>query len=268
MIKITANSLRDYQTCARLYAYRYGEDKTTEKLDIRERRAARFDETIRRVITFFFYKKQAMAEPSYQALLNRWQKLWFEPGTNAMDIALAKNETWWNSDISYVTQATNALLVFYDEFANKPEQQVVLVDESFCVPLSKTVALEGQFDVILREQKPDKTFQYHIYKWANISIKRAISFWTFDFTIMDYAFRYRNSFKNLDTKFYLWNFNGSLIGSKEIELETEDIQTMRYWATELENTKVFASRRGFTSYCKSCPFDKKCAEWKLPVKVG
>ncbi len=265
MIKLSANSLRDFQTCARLYAYRFGEDKTEEKYDIRERRAQKFDDTIRRVITFFFYKKQAMSEPSYQALLNRWQKLWFDPGTSAVDIAISKNESWWNNNSSYTTQAATVLLHFYEQFANKPEQQIVLIDESFCVPLSKTIALEGQFDIILRELKPDKTYEYSVFKWANISAKRTLSYWLYDFVIMDYAFRYRNGFKPMSVRYYLWNFSGATIGPKELMPESEDFKTVKYWAEELESTKVFASRRGLTSYCKTCPFDKKCFNWKLPT---
>ncbi len=270
MLKISPDALKDFQICSLLYEYRHNPDpkqRKIESLDIRDRRIARFDETLKRVLAFFFYKKQSLAEPSYQALLNRWQKLWFAEGTNAVDIANMKNEIIWGSETSYTTQAAIALRHFCDEFADKPEQQVVLVDEKFCVPLNKQVALEGTFDVILREKTSDG-YHYKIYKWATTSVKRTASFWTFDMVFLDYAFKYRNGNKSLYTTHYIWNFGGSNIGERQLLLEQDDYDLIKYWSEALVDTEVFAPRRGLTSYCKGCPFDKPCSAWKPPKKVS
>jgi hypothetical protein len=264
LIKLTANSLKDFQICALLYDYRFGNGKISEYVDIRDRRAQRFDETIKRVVAFFFYKKQAYVEPSYQALLNRWQKLWFSDETTAVDIATMKNEVVWGSDTSYTTQAATALLQFHEEFSNKPNQHVVLVDEKFCVPLNKEVALEGTFDVVLREKLEDGSFQYKVYKWITSTVKKPLSHWTFDMAFLDYAFRYRNQNKQINVSYYVWNFGSNSIGSKEILLERQDFSLLRYWAKTLQDTKTFAPRRGLTSYCKSCPYDRPCSKWQVP----
>lgn len=264
MIKINPTSLKDFQTCALLYDYRHSEHKITEYVDIRDRRINRFDETIKRVVAFFFYKKQSMAEPSYQALLNRWQKLWFADETTAADIASMKNETIWGSETSYTTQAVNALTQFYEEFANKPDQQVVLVDEKFCVPLDKEIALEGTFDVVLREKDANGVLRYKIYKWITTSLKKPANFWVFDMAFLDYAFKYRNAQRQLRMTYHTWNFGGTAPGGKEVVLEKGDFPLMKYWIHELHKTDVFAPRRGLTAYCKSCPFDKPCSKWQPP----
>lgn len=265
MLKLTASSLKDFQTCALLYSYRHAEEtKITEYVDIRDRRAQRFEETIKRVAAFFFYKKQAYLEPSFQALLNRWEKLWFSDGITAAEIATMKNEVIWGSDTSYTTQAAAALRSFWEEFSNKPEQQVVLVDEKFCVPLDKEIALEGVFDLVLREKLEDGTFKYKIFKWTTTSVKRTMGFWAFDMAFIDYAFKYRNGNKPMDLSYFIWNFGGNTIGAKEIQLEKEDYKLLKYWSGNVKDTKVFAPRRGLTSYCKSCPFDRPCSKWSPP----
>lgn len=267
MLKLTPNALKDFQTCALLYSYRHKEDsKITEYVDIRDRRAQRFDETIKRVAAFFFYKKQAYLEPSFQALLNRWEKLWFNGSITPVEIATMKNEVIWGSETSYTTQAAAALRIFWEEFADKPNQQVVLVDEKFCVPLSGKIALEGLFDLVLREKLEDGTFKYHLYKWTTTSIKRTTNFWAFDMACLDYAFSYRNNHKQLNKSYHIWNFGGNTIGDREIQLEGDDFKLLDYWANSINDTEVFTPRRGLTSYCKSCPFDRACSMWKFPEK--
>lgn len=266
MIKITAESLKDFQICSLLYDYR-NVQKLDENKNIRDRRIQKFDETIKRVAAFFFYKKQAFSEPSYQALLNRWQKLWFSDDTSAADIASMKNEIIWGSETSYTTQAASALLSFHEQFYDKQADQVVLVDEPFCVPLGKKTALTGSFDLVLREKKASGDFEYKIYKWITNNLKKPTSFWTFDFAILDYAFKYRNN-NAVNVSYYLWDFGSSNPGVKELMIDREDFYILEHWAEQLEGTKIFSPRRGLTSYCKSCPYDKPCSKWQHPGLNG
>jgi len=268
LIKVNAESLKDFQICSLLYDYRHLQ-KIGEPKNIREKRLDKFNETIKRVCAFFFYKKQAYSEPSYQALLNRWQKLWFADETTALDIATMKNEVLWGSETSYTTQASAALLKFFEEFSNKPDQQVVLVDEKFCTPLNRSVALEGTFDVVLRQPRQGGGFEYLLYKWTSNSFKKAPNFWTFDFVINDYAFRYRNinKLKLTDNlQYFIWDFGSSNPGSKKIVIEDEDFAILEYWTDMLNKTELFVPRRGLTAYCKTCNFDKPCSKWEFPKK--
>lgn len=268
MKKITVSQLKDYQTCALLSGFRYGdvENKVKESPDIRERRAIKFDETIKRVTAFFFYKKQSYSEPSYQAIQNRWQKLWFAEGTKAADIAVMKNEVAWANDVSYTSQAASSLLAFYEDFAGKTDQEVILIDEPFSVPIGKNIALNGSFDLILRSKKPNGHYRYDIYKWVTSNFKRSPQFWVFDLAMMDYAFKHRNNHAVVDTHFHLWNFGLYMPGDKEVLVEKKDIEMLKYWAEEILNEKKFAPRRGLTSYCKSCPYDVPCSLYEIPIE--
>jgi len=265
MIKISAEALKDFQTCSLLYEYRHSPSKIPEYVDIRDRRAKKFDVTIKRVAAFFFWKKQSLTEPSYTALQNRWTRLWFDKDTKAADIATMSTEVAWGNDVSYTSQAAASLLAFYEDFAANPEQEVVLLDEPFIVPLDKGLALEGTFDVVLRHKKPNGEYRYDVYKWVAFNVKRAVHFWMFDLVMLDYAFKYRNNNEPIDVHYHLWNFGTHNPGRKEVVIERRDFQLLDHWAHELANTKVFAPRRGLTAYCKSCPFDLPCSKWQPPV---
>ena len=41
----------------------------------------------------------------------------------------------------------------------------------------------------------------------------------------------------------------------------KDIDSLKFWADELEQAQNFVPRRGLTWYCKKCPFDKPCSKW-------
>lgn len=264
MIKIDAQALRDFQVCGRYYDYKFNEQLPVKSNNAtREKIGERYGETMRTIANFFFYKKQAYNEPSYDALLNRWQKLWFKPETAMTDFATASTTVNYNSETSYTTLAAHLMLLFHEEFSDKPNLEVVLIDEPFTVPISSKIALEGSFDLVLREKQPDGHYQYLIYKWITDDLNKPLNYWVFDFTIMDYAFRYRDASKNVkDVRFFTWYFGGNTSkASKEILIEREDHAALVFWCKELAEEKVFPSRRGMTAYCKGCSFDHPCSQW-------
>ena len=104
MITVTAEDLKNFRTCELLYDFR-SKNEIVEYIHPRFQRQLDFESTIKKIASFFFYKKQALAEPSYQALLNRWQKLWFNSDTTALDLATARHEIMWDNEASYTNQA-------------------------------------------------------------------------------------------------------------------------------------------------------------------
>lgn len=270
MLKLDAQALKDFQVCSRYYDYRFNDGLPVTR-NIRQKRVEKFGETIRAIATFFFYKKQAFSEPSYQALEHRWQKLWFKDDTTAVDIATARTEILWESDISYTTQAAAALVSFHEDFYNRLDLEVVMIDEPFTVPVSDTVAVEGAFDVVLREKKPDNTYKYHIYKWITSDLKKPTSFWIFDFAILNHAFRYRNGNKKVDVSYYIWDFGSTIPKSKQVIIEDDDMESLLYWCNAVATEEKFVPKRGLTPYCKSCSFDKECSQWsfkEISVKIN
>lgn len=265
MITATANDLKNFRTCELLYEYRSSSEKV-EYIHPRFQRQLDFENTIKKIASFFFYKKQAYAEPSYQALLNRWQKLWFSAETTAMDLTTAQHEIMWDNESSYTNQAAMALLEFYEDFANKTDTQVILSNESFTVPFGKDVVLSGSFDLVLRTKNPlgDK---YTIYKWSGYQKRMTMESWMFDFAILNYAFAYRNDFKPLDVDFKLWNFGSIKPGPVHYELSDDDKKALKFWTDRLVSTEVFVPKRGLIAYCKQCPFDEMCSKWRFPITI-
>lgn len=269
MLEISAESLKDFQVCGRYYDYRFNDGIEPVRFT-RQKRSDAYGDSIRAVANFFFYKKQSYAEPSYQTLERRWEKLWFKDGTTAADIAGSRNEVNFESDISYATQASVSLMVFHEYFSLNPNTEVVLFDEPFMVPINNEIAIKGTFDVILREKKDGGEYRYHIYKWLTNNSKKPLSYWGFDFSMLAYAYSFRN--KNAkDVHFYLWDFVSTEPKVRGIELEQDDIDSMIYWCKELAAEKTFPSKRGLTPYCKGCFYDRECKSWKVPaaeVKVN
>lgn len=255
MISITADKIKDFQMCALLYDLRHNDGNPAQLLT-REIRQAKYDETIKKVVSFFFYKKQSNAEPSYNALLNRWEKLWFPKGTTAMDLVTSRHEIAWQNETSYTTQAAAALLAFYEDFADQPKKDVLLLNEPFVVPLNKDVKLEGSFDLILREGPST----FHLYKWSGYHKRISAAQFNIDFAILDYAFRYRNNFKPVLLHFHAYDFCSTKPGDILFEVTEQDSSSVEFWTNQIRETEVFAPRRGLTSYCKRCEFweDDRC----------
>jgi hypothetical protein len=108
---LTIESIKDYETCALLYNYRH-QEKLAETIPSRELFSLKFENTIKSVINFFFYKKQAGVTPSYSSLLNRWEKLWFPKDTTAYDLIHEQHESFYGNTSSLTSKAAAALLDF------------------------------------------------------------------------------------------------------------------------------------------------------------
>ena len=53
----------------------------------------------------------------------------------------------------------------------------------------------------------------------------------------------------------------SKVSFVDFEITKEDLDSLKFWADELEQAENFVPRRGLTWYCKKCPFDKPCSKW-------
>jgi hypothetical protein len=70
MLKLTVAAIKDFQTCERLYDYRYKQE-LSEKIYSRDIYTNKFEITIKNILYYFWFKKQAGITPSYASLLNR-----------------------------------------------------------------------------------------------------------------------------------------------------------------------------------------------------
>lgn len=253
MNKLTPKSLKDFQTCALLYDYRYVK-KMNETIPGRELISVRFENTLKSVMSFFLYKKQSGLPPSYSALLNRWQKLWFPDDSSVQDIINDKHESAYGNMASLTTKAASCLLNFYNYFSD-PDIIPIGISEEYFLPVNNTV-LSDVFDLIYT-----KNNCIYVVKWM-FNYKTAHEhFYILDFACMQYAHSKKSSMTKKPVEYGYYDILANDPEVIIINKESEYIDLVNFWVEELENSDIYAPRRGLTYYCKKCPFDSPCSKW-------
>lgn len=263
ILTVTPESIKDFQTCARLYDYRYN-DGDKEFISRRDLLAARYENTLKKIVSFFFYKKQGGYVPSYSALLNRWERTWFPKDMSAYDIAVEQHESAYGNLASYSNDATTALLSFYETFA-EDKGEPFLIDEQVVVSISDDIRLETNFDLVLRYREHNL---FRIIKWSGKKRKPTAASLMTDFAAIKYAFDMKNRGRGISTSYGFYDLASSRPGFHSVDVDENDINTLLYWARDMDKEDVFPSRRDLTAYCKVCPYyDGPCKDWVLPEKV-
>lgn len=253
MLKLTVNSIKDFQVCERLYDYRHIQG-IPEKVYARDIHTEKFESTIKSIIYFFFFKKQGGVVPSYASLLNRWEKLWFPKETNSYDIVTEQHETAYGNISSLTSKAAGILLLFHETYANSPFIPVA-ISEQYNLPKNK-LNIEDTFDIILYKDK-----QYYItkflfnYKFSNRDLYRT------DFCVLYQAYQNRHPKRMQDAKFGFIDPMNQNINFNEFQIRDEDINYFNYWCDKISKTEILIPKRGLIPYCKKCPFDEPCSNW-------
>lgn len=260
--QLTAESIKDYQTCGLLYKYRHMDDMY-ESISSRDLMSVKYENTIKKLAAFFFYKKQGGIVPSMSAILNRWEKLWFPKETSAYDIAVEKHESLWGNLSSMNTKAVSCISQFYEDF-HADNRDPILVNENFLSSVTPTVRVSGAFDVVLRDPK---TKDISVIKWLASPKRPNLSSLSVDFSILKYAFDSKNPDKSSSTRYYAYDIGSEKNSLVEVEVKDLDINTLIYWSKEIGGRKNFVPRRGLTIYCKKCPFDSPCREFCITSEM-
>ncbi len=254
MLHITIDQLKDFQTCERLYDFRHLE-KLPETIGGRHLLSVKFESTIKNIVHYFFYKKQAGVTPSYSSLLNRWEKLWFPKESSPFDIIYEQHETLYGNTASLTSKAAAVLLELIENFG---EQNIIPIgiDQEYIAPITNNIAIKDKFDLIYFQNK-----KIHVIKWVfNHKLKYTDSY-IFDFAVMNVGFSNMYPDKKDITSFGYFDLMNQKSNFTEFTIEPADIQAIKYWCDSLYDEQIFPSRRGLTSYCKSCPYDKPCSKW-------
>ncbi len=232
-------------------------DEMYEQIPARELMSLRYENTIKKLAAFFFYKKQGGVVPSVSAILNRWEKLWFPKDSSAYDIAVEKHESLWGNLSSMNTKAVNCIMQFYEDFSND-NQDPILINEDFITTVSQSARLTGVYDLVLRDAK---TKQISVIKWLASPKRPSMGSLSIDFAMLKYAFESKNPDKSGSVRYYAYDIGSEKNDLIEIDIHEADINTLIYWAKQIESSESFVPRRGLTSYCKKCPFDSPCREF-------
>lgn len=256
MIQLTVKDIKDYQTCALLYAYR-NVNPIYEYIPNHMLMDGRFESALKNVLTFYFHKKQSGSQPTFDYLVKKWEKLWFPKDTLVADIMLGKHNSTNYSLAKASNIAVQGLQGMYETFS-QDYSIPLLIDEPFSVALGKTSTLNGVFDLVMRS----KEGKFTVYKWgANIK-KAKLSALQMDFAALKYSFDYRNSDREIGDVDYVF-FDLSLPSPKPVKMEpnSEDVDSLKFWAKSILTDETYAPRRGLTTYCKECPFDSPCSKF-------
>jgi len=256
MQKVTSKQLKDFQICARLYDYRHV-DQLPEKILGRDLYSQKFENTIKSIVNFYFYKKQSGAAPSYASLLNRWEKLWYPKNTTAQDIAQEQHESAYGNNASLTTKAAAALLGVIENFADTAIIPMA-IDEDFFVSINNPITIYDSFDLIYSLNET-----IYVVKWVfNTKFKKEYLYTT-DFAILNLGYSNRYGQKIKKTKFGYYDLLNSKSNFTEFETKKEDIDVLKAWCNQLKEEKFFLPKRGMISYCASCPFDSPCSKWNI-----
>lgn len=254
MLELTVDSIKDFQTCERLYDYRHRE-KNPEKIYSRELNTLKFESTIKNIIYYFWFKKQAGITPSYSSLLNRWEKLWFPKGSDHYDIITEQHESVYGNLSSLTTKAAAILLKFHEKYSNTDIIPLSIGDDYVAV-IDRKIKIEDKFDVIYRKDNKNYVIKFLFnYKNNNRSIYQV------DFSVMYLGFKLKHPTKINNTHFGYIDLMANSVNFIEYEITSEDLDALEYWCDTIVSKDIFVPRRGLTSYCKRCPFDEPCAKW-------
>lgn len=254
VLTTTVDAVKDYQVCARYYRYFHIDDIFVPS-NPREVLSDKFETSLKKIASFYFYKRQAGVVPSYNSLINRWEKIWFPKDMDLFDMAIQKNEVLHGNMASLSNTAAISLIKFHEDFSEK-QLDPLLIDENFIIQIDKNIRLTGTFDLVLRNKD-----EHMVIMWCGRKRRPTVSSLLMDFAAMRIAFEHRNKGKNLNVKYYLYDLGSSKPGFFEFYPQDRDVNSLMYWLRELYYDERHVPRRGLTAYCKGCPFDEICEAW-------
>lgn len=262
MLEITTKSIKDYQTCALLYSYRHVQS-LPETIGGRDILTERFENILKDIVYFFFYKKQGGYTPSYSSLLNRWEKMWFNKDVSAYDLMTEQHESAYGNNASLTTKAASVLLNFHETFSNTKSIPIA-INEEYLFPITKNVKLKDKFDVILFQDG-----KYYVVKLLFNYKTNHHYMYQVDFSSAYGAFAYRNPSKVPKLQVGYCDLLAQKVDFNQYDVSREDMDTLTFWCEEMFENKIYPPRRGLTWYCKQCPFDKPCSKWTpKEINVG
>lgn len=259
MSTLTVDSIKDFQVCSLFYDYRYNQELYEPKNN-RVVMANNFNETLTRVISFLLYKKQSGVTPSYNAIVNRWQRLWFPKDMDAYDLAVERHTVSHGNLTQYSTKAVVGLKQLYDDF-DSDKIEPILINEHYSVPITPEIILEGIIDLIYRVGD-----RYHVVMWSTKQKKPNPNSLQMEISGLKLAVENR-SIPQDNITYHMYDVGSDKPGFITIEDELLDSSLVTYWGRQTVEGE-YVPRRGYTAYCKGCPFDEQCKEFSFKKELN
>jgi hypothetical protein len=256
MLELTVDSIKDFQTCERMYDFKYG-DKLYEKFSSQELLEKKFENTLRKIFYFFWYKKQAEVVPSYASLLNKWEKLWIPKGTDSYDISTEQHIYAGHNQANMTSRAAAILMDFHEKYADMPVIPLAIADE-YIAPVNKKAKINDVFDLIISDNGKVKVvkllFGYRASKRNRFQI---------DFASYKVGFHTRHPARASSAAICYIDFLSDDLNIKEYEIFENDIEVLKHWCDRICDTDVFISKRDLIQFCSKCSYYGPCGKWEL-----
>lgn len=254
MIILNSDKIRDFQSCELLYKYRHI-DNELEPVYSRQISLERFQEEMKKIFTFFFYKKQGSNTPSYTALINRWERCWFSEDTTAEDITNASLIPTTANETSLSNRAATILMNFHNDFDNI-NYQPIIIDETMQYSFNSEIQIDSHIDLALRN--PEKK-AILVIKWTFRERSKGLQDHGLYFAMIDYILKNKSSLsKDHDFVYATYEVSSKTNQLKTYKLEQKHINAMQFWLKKINETNIYGPRRGLSTACKSCNFDEAC----------
>jgi hypothetical protein len=247
LTEITATQLRDFQLCRHLYNRKHNDGLQERKnLPARELLGVEFDEALTKAVKWYYFELMAGNQPSFRALMWKWEKLWFKNVTVA-DIMQASDDPGKNRN-SYNTDAHSILSNFINTHKNPGD--VYMFNEHYTVPLTDTIKISGTIDLVLIKNRQV------IIKQIAPKGPRAYSKGTelgYKLILDSVAFRHISGGNEHKVSMDYIKDNKTM----DLSITDVDITNTKALATEIEVCSNFYPSPG-CYFCNQCWFKKDC----------
>lgn len=256
MITVTVEGIKDYQVCSLYHKYKHI-DEIRVPVSGRRIMYDRYNNTMRKIISFFFYRKQSGVIPSFNSIANRWQKLWFPEAYDAYDIKVEQHSTNSGNMASYSTKAITILKELYDVFSDD-DIEPLLIYEPFTIPVENNIILEGTFDLVYRQNGV-----HHVVLFNTMRSKSQSSL-DMELSSLKVAYEQRVA-PNVSVVYETFDLTPDRASLRRVPDEVLRPSMVKYWSNQVYSGEHIP-RRGYTAYCKGCPYDDMCKKfWEESV---
>lgn len=263
METITPQAVKDYLVCPLYFDYKHIEKDyaTYQKKEIYKER---YLNVLRRVVSLFFYRRQAYDAVTYNMLVKRWEKLWFPKGMayEALAYGDTNRHNPTGTIIHYNSMALAALERFFHLFSTDVGTPIV-INEDRLVQVTDSLRIKAPIDLVLQYKDGSR----RVVQWQVGTPRFGKHEQMLNFAAIYLAMK-SDGFYTPDTTFCIYDFHEFKAKMRRIELTEEDVKRFIYWTECISNRSDPIPSRGFTPYCNSCPFDKQCKDYTSEMIEG
>ena len=262
MLTLKPDAIKDFLVCPLYFQYKHV-DELPENQKADQIYQESYLSTLKRVASYFFYKRQAEKHVGFDALAKRWSKLWFQDDLDYTELlkTTSKNNQVGKT-IKYNTAAVAALERFHSVFS-EDDGIPLIIGETRTVQPTQNTRLSVDIDLMLHYDDGSRK----VIKWFAGQPKFGKHFLNLEMAATQMAVTSSGAHKKGMT-YAMYDFNKPKARIEPVNLTGDDINNVIYRLRQIEERAAPNPNRGFTAYCSSCPFDTECYHYVKSMLRG